>query len=177
MPFGVQPGRHCSKPTTKSPVHPLDQSPPNTLLDHFNTRISPQMASPFPSTSEQITPTPSCVDLESLLLSSSQGPLQSSYLGIYDATNALDLRLPPNALRILAQGQASGRLPVLLNNHAGQPAGTVESVVVGKPTTMGSHSRPTTLRSVSVSVYSLAVLVAEPITHSRQRQPWISPHG
>ena len=142
------------------PRHPLDQSPPNTLLNLFETRISQQMASSFPSTSEHITPTPNCVGLESLLPSSSQGSVNSSYLGLHDATNALGLSLPPNVLKILAQGQASGRLPVPLNNHAGQPAGTAESVAVGKSTTMGSHSRPTMLRSVSASARPLGVLVA-----------------
>jgi len=152
-------------PFLNRPVHPLDQSPPNTLL---NTRNPPQMASLFPFASEQITPIPSCVDPVSLHPPSSQGSLHSSYLGVHDMTNALDLSLPPNALRILAQGQASGRLPMPLNYHAGQPAGTAESVVAGMPTTMGWHSRPTMLGSVSTSesAYSLGALVAEPIKQS-----------
>jgi len=126
------------------------------------------MASLFPFASEQITPTPSCVNPASLHPLSSQGSLHSSYLGVHGMTNALDLSLPPNALRILAQGQASGRLPMPLNYHAGQPAGTAESVVAGMPTTMGSHSRPTMLGSVSTSesAYSHGALVAEPIKQS-----------
>ena len=124
------------------------------------------MASLFPFASEQITPTPSCVDPASLHPPSSQGSLHSSYLGVHDMTNALDLSLPPNALRILAQGQASGRLPMPLNHHAGLSAGTAESVAAGMPSTMGSHSRPTMLRSVSTSAYSLGARVAESIKQS-----------
>ena len=83
-------------------------------------------------------------------------------------TNAMDLSIPPNALRVLAQGHASGRLPMPLNIYAGPPAGTVESVAPGIPTTVESYSQPdpTMFRSVSTSTHSFGMVVAEPITQS-----------
>ena len=51
-----------------------------------------------------------------------------------------------------------------LSHHAGQPAGMTESVAAGMPTTMGSFSQPSMLRSVSTSSYSPGALVAEPVT-------------
>jgi len=78
--------------------------------------------------------------------------------------NALDLNLPPNALRAIAQGQASGRLSVLRNHRAGQPdgAGNLKSVVAGKPTTVQSHSHPARLKSVGASAFALEAPEAEP---------------
>ena len=82
--------------------------------------------------------------------------------------NALDLNLPPNALRAIAQGQASGRLSVLQNHYAGQPdgAGNLKLVAAGKPTTVQSHPHPTMLKSVSASANALGVPEAEPIVQS-----------
>ena len=124
------------------------------------------MASQFPSTPEQIIPTASNVGPEPHHPFSSQASLHTSYLGLHDIANAMNLSIPPNALRVLAQGHASGRLPMPLNLHAGLPAGAVESVAPGIPTTMGSYSQPAMFRSVSTSPHFLRVVVAEPITQS-----------
>ena len=126
------------------------------------------MASPFPSAPEQIIPTPSNGGPEPHQPFSSQASLHASYLGIHDMTNAMDLSIPPNALRALAQGHASGRLPMPPNLYAGLPAGTPESVAPGISTTVGSYSQPepTMFRSVSTSAHFLGVVVAEPITQS-----------
>ena len=123
------------------------------------------MASPFPSVPIQIIPTASNhVGPEPHHPSSSQASLHASYLGLHDMTSAMNLSIPPNAFRVLAQGHASGRLPMPLNPYAGLPVGTVESVVPGITTTMGSYSQPTMLRSVSTSPHFLGVMVAESIT-------------
>src|SRR5947208_1018612 len=126
------------------------------------------MASPFPSAPEKIIPTASNVGPEPHHPFSSQASLHASYLGLHDMTNAMDLSIPPNALRVLAQGHASGRLPMPLNLYAGLPSGTVESVAPGIPTTVESYSQPepTMFRSVSISAHSLGMVVAEPITQS-----------
>jgi hypothetical protein len=138
------------------------------------------MASPFPSAPEKIIPTASNVGPEPHHPFSSQASLHASYLGLHDMTNAMDLSIPPNALRVLAQGHASGRLPMPLNLYAGLPSGTVESVAPGIPTTVESCSQPepTMFRSVSTSTHSLRWWSLNRL-HSRQQQPWIriSPHG
>ena len=134
------------------------------------------MASPLPSAPEPIIPTASNVGPEPHHPFSSQASLQASFLGLHDMTNALNLSLPPNTLRVLAQGHASGRLPMPPNYHAGQPSGTAELAAAGIPTTMEAHSQSTMLRPVSISAHSLGWWSLNPL-HSCQRQPCISPHG
>ena len=121
------------------------------------------MASPLPSAPEQIIPTASNVGPEPHHPFSSQASLQASFLGLHDMTNALNLSLPPNTLRVLAQGHASARLPMPPIYHAGQPSGTAELDAAGIPTTMETHSQSTMPRPVSVSAHSLGAVVAEPI--------------
>jgi hypothetical protein len=105
------------------------------------------------SASQPFTPTASCAVPQFPQASSSQGALPSSHPRLYDTTNVLDLNLPPNALKILAQSQASGRLPPLFDCPTGQPIRTAKSVAVTKRTTARSHSRPNTLKSGTVSAY------------------------
>ena len=124
------------------------------------------MASQFPSAPEQVIPTASNVGPEPHHPFSSQAALRASYLGLHDIANAMNLSIPPNALRVLAQGHASGRLPMPLSLHAGLPAGAVESVAPGILTTMESYSQPGMHRPVSTSPHFLRVVVAEPITQS-----------
>ena len=78
----------------------------------------------------------------------------------------MDLSIPPNAPRVLAQGHASGRLPMQLNLHPGLPAGTVEPVAPGFPTIMDSCSQQTAFRSGSTFAHFLGVVVTEMITQS-----------
>jgi len=82
--------------------------------------------------------------------------------------DALELDLPPNAFRAIAQGQASGRLSVLQNHYAGQPdgAGNLKLLADGKHTIVQSHSHPTMLKSVSASALCAWVPEAEPIAQS-----------
>src|SRR5712691_11532179 len=125
------------------------------------------MASPFPSASQPITPTPSCIAPELLHPPSFQESLPSSQLGFYNMTDALGLDLPPNALRAIAQAQASGRLSVLQNHYAGQPdgAGNLNLAAEGKHTPVQLNSHPTMLKSVSASACAW-VTEAEPIAQS-----------
>jgi hypothetical protein len=121
------------------------------------------MASPFPSTLQPTSLTPSWVAPEFLHPPSSQESLPSSHLGLCNMANTWDLSLPPNALRTIAQVRASGRLSVLRNHHVGQPdgAGNLKSVVAGKPTAVQPHSNPTALKPASTPRYALGVPEAE----------------
>ena len=127
------------------------------------------MASYFPSSSQPIAPTPSWVNPEFLHAFSSQGSLHDSYPELYHTTNDLDL--PPNAFRVLAQGQASGRLPVPLHNLARQHAGKAEMVVAGNATKAQPHSQQAISKSVSVSAYARSAPVTEPVTQLPEATP------
>jgi len=102
-------------------------------------------------------------------VSSSQGSLHSHYPELYGTMNALDL--PPNALRILAQGQASGRLPVPLHNLASQHAGKAKLAAAGNATKAQLHSQQAILKTVSVSAYACGAPVTEPDTQSPEATP------
>ena len=95
-------------------------------------------------------------------MSSSQVYLQSHYPELYAMTSTLGL--PPNALRILAQGQASGRLAVPLLNRAGRHAGNAKLPVVGSFTEVQTHPQQAILKSVSVSAYARGAPATEPVT-------------
>jgi len=127
------------------------------------------MASYFPSSSQPIAPTPSWVNPEFLHAFSSQGSLHDSYPELYHTTNDLDL--PPNALRVLAQGQASGRLPVPLHNLARQHAGKADLAVVGNATKAQPHSKQAILKPVSVSAYTCGAPATQPVTQSPEATP------
>ena len=58
-----------------------------------------------------------------------------------DATNFWNLGLPANTSSILAESQASGRLPGPFNNPAGQPVRTAKTVVAGKRKIVRSNSQ------------------------------------
>ena len=87
-------------------------------------------------------------------------------------TNAFDLSLPPNALRIIVQGQASGRPPTVRDHPAGQPARTAKPAAAAKRTTTRSHSRQTMPKPVSESTHVRGVPAPKPST----RSPEVTPH-
>ena len=87
-------------------------------------------------------------------------------------TNALDLCLPPNALRIIVQGQASGRLPTVRDHPAGRPARTAKSAAAAKRTTTRSRSRKTMPKPVSASTHVRGVPAHKPTT----QPPEVIPH-
>jgi hypothetical protein len=78
----------------------------------------------------------------------------SSQHHLHDASNFLDLTLPPNALKILAESQASGRLHGLFNGVAGQPVRTAKTDAAAKRTTARSHSKANMWRAASASAYA-----------------------
>jgi hypothetical protein len=110
------------------------------------------------------------LDASSAFFPSSQSRLQ-------DATNLLGLNLPPNTLRIIAQCQASGRLPpTLLNLPVPQPApGTAKSVATTKArATARSHSQPNLRKSRAPSAYRGAPIpkpVAQPPEAAHYQPP------
>ena len=102
------------------------------------------MASPFPSESQPITPTPSCVAPELLYPPSFQESLPSSQLGRYNTADALELNLPPNAFKTIVHGRAFGRLSVLGNHYPVKPDGAGNLKLVAETTTQ-SKPHPTTV--------------------------------
>ena len=111
----------------------------------------------FLPASQHITPTPSFVFPQSLQGSSSLELPPSSQHRLHDATNFLDLRLSPDTLRILAESQASGRLPGLFDGPAGQPIRTAKTVAAAKRTTARSHSQQNKWKAGSACAYARGI--------------------
>jgi hypothetical protein len=134
----------------------------------YNTRTLPHLinkmeSSSFFFASQPTTSTAQCVFPEFVQGSSYFEPSPpSTDPRLHDATNFLDLRLPPNTLRALAQGQASGRLPALFNGPAGQPVRTAKVFSTAKRSAGRAHSQPQMWKTGSTSAYARGVSAARP---------------
>src|SRR6266850_3649087 len=106
---------------------------------------------PFLPASQSMASTPAFVFPQSLQGPSSLQLPPSFQHPLPDATNFLDLRLPPNTLRVLAESQASGRLPELFNGPAGQPVRTAKTVAATKRKTVRFNSQPSMWKAGSAS--------------------------
>jgi hypothetical protein len=98
----------------------------------------------------------------------------SSQRSHHDVSNFLDLTLPPNTLRILAESQASGRLPGLFNGPAGQPVRTAKTVAAAKRTTARSRSKVNMWKAGSASAYAPGIPAprqVSPLPEVAQPQP------
>lgn len=120
---------------------------------------------PFLPASQPMDSTPSFIFPRLLQGSSSLG-LPPGWAGSQprhdEATDFLNLNLPPNTLRALA----SGRPPALFNGPAGQPVRTAKTVAAAKRTTARSHSQLNVWRSGDVSAYARGVQVPNPASQS-----------
>ncbi|KAH9997734.1 hypothetical protein BJV74DRAFT_249958 [Russula compacta] len=125
---------------------------------------SSSMSQPIPSAALGTLP-------HRLTASSSVGAIPSSHSqgGLHNAANLLGLRLPPNALKIIAGCQASRRFPAPFNRppantqpSSSQPA---KSLATARRPTPRSHSQPNMLRSGGASAYAGGggVPVAKPV--------------
>ncbi|KAI0286173.1 hypothetical protein BC826DRAFT_972779 [Russula brevipes] len=87
---------------------------------------------------------------------------------------ALGLELPPNSSRILAQRQASGRLPPLFSSSS-QPAPAAKSVAPSKRPTARLHSQPTTSKSgrgpSRVRAVPVSIPLSRPVEATRYQPP------
>ncbi|KAI9435369.1 hypothetical protein F5148DRAFT_1154664 [Russula earlei] len=100
------------------------------------------MAQTFTSASQPIT---------SAEISAASQPTSHSHPG--EATDLLDLKLPPELLKLIAQHQASGQLTELLNRPL-QPTPAVKAVAKAGRLTARSRSQPNILKSKGVSTYA-----------------------
>jgi hypothetical protein len=101
-------------------------------------------------------------------------PSPSTDPRLHDATNLVDLKLPSNALQVLAQSQASGRMPALFKGPAGQSVRTAKTFAATKRTAARSHSQAYMWKGGSASAYASGVSVAQPVsqlTEVSQFQP------
>ncbi|KAH9992231.1 hypothetical protein BJV74DRAFT_795823 [Russula compacta] len=93
---------------------------------------------------------------DQLTASSSQGAIPSSWSqagSLDNATKLLGLKLPPNALKVIAQCQASGRFSALLN----PPPGNTKSIATARRRpTVRSHSQPNMPKSGHASAHARA---------------------
>jgi len=122
------------------------------------------MAPSFPSASRPFPPSPWVA--QQLLHPSSPGAMSSSHSGLHDMANALDLNLPPNALRIIVQGQASGRPPTIRNHPASLPARNGETRRDGKAYHHRIAFPADHTNSVRVSIHVRSVPIPKPTTQS-----------
>ena len=122
------------------------------------------MAPSSPSASRPFPPSPWVA--QQLLHPSSPGAMSSSYSGLHDMANTLDLNLPPNALRIIVQGQASGRPPTVRNHPASLPARNGETRRDGKAYHHRIAFPADHTNSVRVSIHVRSVPVPKPTTQS-----------
>ena len=98
---------------------------------------------------------------------------------LQDATNLLGLDLPPNAMRLLAQCQTSGRLPPALLNRPVQPpsvAGATNSVATARTRLIArSHSQPNVPKSRGSSAYARGVPIPKPVPQPSHAAHYKSP--
>src|SRR5579863_3699314 len=128
-------------------------------------------SSSFYSAAQPITSTPSFLFPQIFQGPSSLEPPPCSQLLLQAATNVLDLDLPPNTLNVLAQGQASGRLPTPFIGPAGQPIRTAKSVAAAKRTAARSHSQSNVWKSGGMSAYALGAPILKPVSEVSQSKP------
>jgi hypothetical protein len=108
---------------------------------------------PFLPASQPMTSTSTFVFPQSLQGPSSHGLPPTSQHRLPDATNSLDLRLPPDTLGMMAADQTSGRLPELFNGSAGQAVKTAKTVAAAKRKTARLGTQPNMWKAGSASTY------------------------
>ncbi|KAH9173326.1 hypothetical protein EDB89DRAFT_2068783 [Lactarius sanguifluus] len=115
---------------------------------------------------------------QKLKSSSSVGAIPRSDPRLQDVANILGLNLPPNALKVLSQCQASGRLSELVNSSA-QPANppvrAAKRTSTAKRTTARSHTQPNPIKSGGASPYARGVptpkAVPQPLEAAQYQPP------
>jgi hypothetical protein len=107
-------------------------------------------AFPFLPASQPTTSTPSFFFPQSV---PNRGPssLQLPPSSQYRPHDFLDSRLPQNTSRVLAESQASGRLPELFNSPAGQAVRTAKTVAAAKHKTVRFGAQPNMWKAGSAS--------------------------
>ncbi|KAF8270917.1 hypothetical protein EI94DRAFT_1797523 [Lactarius quietus] len=77
---------------------------------------------------------------------------------LQDVANLLGLNLPPNALRVLSEAQAAGRLSDLTNSQLAKvPAPATRRTTKAKRTTARSHTQPNLIKFGGTSSYARGV--------------------
>ncbi|KAH9042858.1 hypothetical protein EDB84DRAFT_1472764 [Lactarius hengduanensis] len=110
--------------------------------------------------------------------SSSVGATPRSDPRLQDVANILGLNLPPNALKVLSQCQASGRLSELVNSStksANAPVLAAKRTSTAKRTTARSHTQPNPIKSGGASPYARGVptpkAVPQPLEAAQYQPP------
>ncbi|KAI9447698.1 hypothetical protein H4582DRAFT_2068305 [Lactarius indigo] len=115
---------------------------------------------------------------QKLKSSSSVGAVPRSDPRLQDVANILGLSLPPNALKVLSQCQASGRLSELVNSSvqsANAPVPSAKQKTKAKRTTARSHTQPNLIKSSGASPYARGVptpkAVPQPLEAAQYQPP------
>ncbi|KAH9062293.1 hypothetical protein EDB87DRAFT_1682281 [Lactarius vividus] len=115
---------------------------------------------------------------QNLQSSSSVGATPRSDPRLQDVANILGLNLPPNALKILSQCQASGRLSELVDSSvrsANAPVPAAKRTTRAKRTTARSHTQPNPIKSGGASPYARGVptpkAVPQPLEAAQYQPP------
>jgi hypothetical protein len=149
---------------TQSP-HSLRVHTVSLYITHISSHLVKTMqSSSFLSASQPTTSTASWVFPEFVRGSSHLESAPSIDPRLHDATKFLDLRLPLNTLQVVAQGQASGRMPALFNGPDSQPMRTAKTFAAKKRTAARSHSQLRMWKTGGVSAYARGVSTAQPVS-------------
>ncbi|KAI0306864.1 hypothetical protein B0F90DRAFT_1665240 [Multifurca ochricompacta] len=89
--------------------------------------------------------------------------LPNSHPCLEDTANMLNLNLPPNAMKVLAQCQAAGRLPAQINSPAQTSALPVTPTTTARRPTAKSYSQPNMLKPGGASPYARGVPVPKSV--------------
>ena len=142
-----------------------------TVSNHKMSLLSSDLT---PVVSIHAAPGPTPQKLKS---SSSVGAIPRSDPRLQDVANMLGLNLPPNALKVLSQCQASGRLSELANSSAqsaNAPAPAARRTTKAKRTTARSHTQPI-IKSGGASPYARGVptpkAVPQPLEAAQYQPP------
>lgn len=159
--------------------HQLIARHPHTIRTHttgFNHKMSLLSSGLTPAVSIHAVPGATPQKLKS---SSTVGAVPRSDPHLQDVANILGLSLPPNALKVLSQCHASGRLSQLANSSAQSvisPAPAARRKTRAKRTTARSHTQPNPIRSgEGASPYARGVpipkAVAQPLEAAQYQPP------